>query len=68
MEYSEQKEGESYLFSGPEFELRLDRVGEKGRGVRHMKLKVHRLPEEREYRLGNSMLIFNDDLTASWSF
>jgi hypothetical protein len=68
MGYEEQRVGERYVFSGPEFELQLEPVGEGGRGVRHMKMKVRRLPETREFRLGNSTLIFNDDYTASWTF
>jgi hypothetical protein len=68
MGYSEAGEGDGFVFSGPEFELRLEPVGDNARGVRHMKMKVRRIPETLEYRLGNSTLIFNDDLTASWSF
>ena len=68
MGYDESRDGDDYLFGGPDFELRLTPVGDSGRGVREMKMKVYRIPETKEYKLGNSTLLFNDDRTATWSF
>ena len=68
MGYSEENQGDLVLFRGPEFELRLMPVGESGRGVKEMKLKVSRIPETSEIQLGNSTLVFNDDNTATWTF
>lgn len=68
MGYGEEKQGDLVLFRGPEFELRLMPVGDSGRGVREMKLKVSRIPETNEIQLGSSVLVFNDDNTATWTF
>ncbi len=68
MGFNEEKQGDLVLFRGPEFELRLMPVGDSGRGVKEMKLKVSRIPETNEIQLGNSVLVFNDDNTATWSF
>ncbi len=68
MNYSETKEGDNYVFNGPDFELRLVSIGEAGRGVKEMKIKVNRVPETKKIQLGSSTLLFEDDHTATWSF
>jgi hypothetical protein len=68
MGYHEEEKDEKFLFRGPEFELRLMPVGDSGRGVTEMRLKVFRVPDTREYQFGNSTLVFGDDYTATWSF
>ena len=68
MGYGETRDGDGYVFNGPNFELRIVPVGDKGRGVREMRLKVYHVPETKEFRLGNSTLIFSEDKKATWSF
>ena len=68
MGYSETRASADYIFNGPDFELRLVPIGDSGRGVKEMKIKVNRVPEAKEIRLGDSTLLFEDDMTATWSF
>ena len=66
--FKEQSTGNARIFTAADFVLRLQPVAEDGRGVREMTLRVHKNPDQREYRLGKSTLIFGEDDLARWTF
>ena len=66
--FRENRERDTYIFTGPDFELQLEPVSDSGRGVRQMTLRVNRQPDQTVHQLGKSTLIFGDDNLARWTF
>jgi hypothetical protein len=69
LEFDEDRSnGQNYVFSTTDFVLHVGPVTESGRGVRKMVMRISRAPEQKEHRLGKSILVFGDDNLARWTF
>lgn len=68
-DYRARSEGEARVFEGPDFVLRVLPESSSARGIQQFTMRVSREPVQREFRFGKkSVLKFNGDNTATWSF
>ncbi len=67
--YQLQTEGEGKVYQGPDFVFRLIPETASQKGIQQITLRVSRTPETREFHFGKkSVLKFNNDRTAIWTF
>jgi hypothetical protein len=67
--YQMRTENETTILEGKDFTLRLVPETAAARGIQQIGLRVSRAPNQKEFRFGaRSVLKFQDDKTAVWSF